>query len=86
VIVGVILNILSKILDFLPDEDGSQILANASDESLEELAESHIDKKVWKNLKQAERQKIKYYRKKLKTTKKLAKLKRKGIDLSDPKT
>lgn len=69
-----LLELLNKLLGFFPDQDGTQRFSNASDESLQKLAESHIDKKVWKNLKQAERQKIKYFRQKARTDNKMARL------------
>jgi len=65
---------LGRVLDFFPEEDKDQIFAHASKESLAKLAETHMDKEIWKKLKQAERQKIKYYRRKKKVAKRLAKL------------
>jgi phosphomannomutase len=78
---SVLLNILSKALDLFPKPDGSELLPHADDQSIEELANTHVDKEIWKKLKEAERQKIRYLRKLKKTTNKAKKLKKKGITI-----
>ena len=70
-----VIKILAFIVDLIPDdsEDDSKLVDGASPESLKLLSESHVQRKVWKNLSKAQKSRIKYLRRKARIKKKLDK-------------